>query len=43
VLGALMRALADAVEAGELDRQQPADVYLDFVAQHRARFGIPSA
>jgi poly(A) polymerase len=40
-LGALMRALTTAVEAGEVPERQPADVYLDFLAQHAERFGIP--
>jgi poly(A) polymerase len=40
-LGSLMRALTVAVETGEVPAQQPADVYLDFLAQHAERFGIP--
>ncbi|MBI2389482.1 MAG: HDIG domain-containing protein [Deltaproteobacteria bacterium] len=40
-LGTLMRALTAAVEAGEVPAQQPADVYLDFLAQHAERFGVP--
>jgi poly(A) polymerase len=39
-LGVLMRALMVAVESGELPAQQPVDVYLDFLDQHRERFGI---
>ncbi|MFI5299079.1 MAG: HDIG domain-containing metalloprotein [Polyangiales bacterium] len=39
-LGVIMRALGSAVEAGEVPAQQPVDVYLDFLAQHRDRFGI---
>jgi poly(A) polymerase len=41
VLGQIMRALTTAVEAGEVPAQQPADVYLDFLAQHAERFAIP--
>jgi poly(A) polymerase len=40
-LGVIMRALAVAVENGEVPAQQPVDVYLDFLAQHRGRFGVP--
>lgn len=40
-LGTLMRALTVAVEEGEVPAQQSADVYLDFLAQHADRFGIP--
>jgi poly(A) polymerase len=39
-LGAIVRGLSSAVEAGELPAQQPFDVYLDFLAQHAERFGI---
>jgi poly(A) polymerase len=41
-LGTVLRALTSAVEAGEVPAQQPPDVYLDFLAQHADRFGIPS-
>lgn len=40
-LGALMRALTVAVESGEVPAQQPADVYLDFLAANADRFGVP--
>ena len=40
-LGVVLRALTSAIEAGELPAQEPADVYLDFLAQHPDRFGIP--
>lgn len=40
-LGTLMRALTVAVESGEVPAQQPSDAYLDFLAQHADRFGIP--
>ena len=40
-LGTLMRALTVAVEAGEVPAQQSADVYLDFLAEHADRFGVP--
>ncbi len=39
-LGTLMRALTSAVEAGEVPAQQPADVYLDYLAENAERFGI---
>ncbi|HEY3233941.1 MAG TPA: HD domain-containing protein [Polyangiaceae bacterium] len=39
-LGTLKRALEEAVEAGEIPAQQPADFYVDFVAQNRQRFGV---
>jgi poly(A) polymerase len=39
-LGVIMRALLAAVENGEVPAQQPVDVYLDFLAQHRDRFGV---
>jgi poly(A) polymerase len=39
-LGVIMRALMVAVESGEVPAQQPVDVYLDFLAQHRERFGV---
>jgi poly(A) polymerase len=39
-LGVIMRALTVAVEGGEVPAQQPVDVYLDFLAQHRDRFGV---
>lgn len=39
-LGVLMRALTAAVESGEVPERQPADVYLDFLAQNAERFGI---
>jgi poly(A) polymerase len=42
-LGSLMRALTLAVESGEVPARQPADVYLDFLAQNRDRFGVPNA
>ncbi len=41
-LGILLRALTGAIESGELPGHQPADVYLDFLAQNVARFGLPS-
>jgi putative nucleotidyltransferase with HDIG domain len=41
-LGAIMRALTSAVEAGEVPERQPADVYLDFLAANAGRFGIPT-
>jgi poly(A) polymerase len=40
-LGTLLRALTVAVESGEVPPQQPADVYLDFLAENADRFGIP--
>ena len=40
-LGVVLRALTSAVEAGEVAGHQPADVYLDFLAEHADRFGIP--
>jgi poly(A) polymerase len=41
ILGQLMRALTTAVESGEVAPQQPAEAYLDFLAEHADRFGIP--
>ena len=40
-LGIIMKALNSATEAGEVPERQPADVYLDFLAQHADRFGLP--
>ncbi len=39
-LGAILRALTAAVEAGEIPARQPFDVYLDYLAEHRERFGV---
>ncbi|MBL8717002.1 MAG: HDIG domain-containing protein [Myxococcales bacterium] len=39
-LGAILRGLTAAIEAGELPARQPFDVYLDFLAEHRDRFGV---
>lgn len=39
-LGAILRGLTVAIEAGELPARQPFDVYLDFLAEHRDRFGV---
>jgi poly(A) polymerase len=41
ILGQIMRALMTAVESGEIAPQQCADAYLDFLAEHADRFGIP--
>jgi poly(A) polymerase len=40
-LGIIMRALMSAIDSGELPERQPADVYLDFLAEHAERFGLP--
>ncbi len=39
-LGDLMRHLAEAVEAGELEAQEPADYYLAYLASHSAEYGL---
>ena len=39
-LGELRRALEEAVSAGELPAQQPSEVYIDFIRNNRARFGL---
>jgi poly(A) polymerase len=39
-LGELRRAIELAVDSGELPAQQPNEVYLDFVRQNPARFGL---
>jgi poly(A) polymerase len=40
LIGDLRRALEAAVESGELAAGLGADVYIDFVRNHRARFGL---
>lgn len=40
LIGDLRRALELAVEAGELPSGQGADVYIEFVREHRERFGL---
>lgn len=40
-LGAILRGLTVAIEAGEVGARQPFDVYLDFLAEHRDRFALP--
>jgi poly(A) polymerase len=42
LIGDLRRALETAVEAGELPAGQPAQVYIDFVRDQPARFGLPT-
>jgi poly(A) polymerase len=41
LVGEIKRKLEGAVESGELPARAPAAVYLEFVAAHRARFGLP--
>ena len=39
-LGDLKRALEAAVEAGDIEERLEAAAYVEFVGQHRERFGI---
>jgi poly(A) polymerase len=39
-IGDIKRALEAAVEAGEIPAEQESEFYVQFVAEHRARFGI---
>jgi poly(A) polymerase len=39
-LGDLMKELAAAVEAGEIEAQQPARYYIEHLAAHRQRYGL---
>jgi len=41
LIGDIKRALEAAVEAGEIEGRLESTAYVEFVAQHRARFGIP--
>ena len=41
-LGDLMKQLAAAVEAGTLKAQQPANYYLEYLANHRAEYNLPN-
>lgn len=43
LIGEMRRALEVAVESGELQGGQSADVYIEFVRGQRARFGLPEA
>ncbi len=40
LIGDIKRALEGAVEAGELPPHQESEFYVDYVAQHRQRFGL---
>ena len=39
-IGEMKKALEEAIEAGEIAPQQPAEAYVDFVNAHRERFGL---
>jgi len=41
LIGDIKRALEAAVEAGEIEGRLESAAYVEFVGQHRARFGIP--
>lgn len=41
LIGDVKRALEGAIDSGELPARQESGFYVEFVAQHRARFGIP--
>jgi poly(A) polymerase len=43
LVGDMKRALEAAVESGELPAQAPAELYVEFVARRRARFGLPES
>ncbi|MCC6215325.1 MAG: HD domain-containing protein [Polyangiaceae bacterium] len=43
LIGDIKRALEAAIEAGELEPHREAEYYVDFVAEHRARFALPDA
>jgi poly(A) polymerase len=40
LVGEIKRALEAAVEAGEIEERQEPGYYVDYVARHRARFGL---
>jgi poly(A) polymerase len=40
LLGDVKRALEAAVEAGEIEPYLEAEAYVEFVGQHKERFGI---
>jgi poly(A) polymerase len=39
-LGDLMKQLTAAVEAGDIDPQNPADYYIDYLAAHRKEYAL---
>jgi poly(A) polymerase len=39
-IGEIKRALEEAVDAGDVPSHQQADVYVEFVRQNAARFGL---
>ncbi|HMI83627.1 MAG TPA: HD domain-containing protein [Polyangiaceae bacterium] len=41
LIGDMKRALTEAVEAGEIAPRLENDAYVEFVREHKARFGIP--
>ena len=41
LIGDLKRALEACVEAGELEPQQESEYYVQFLTEHRERFGVP--
>lgn len=40
IIGDIKRALEAACEAGEIEAERESEYYVDFVAKHRARFGL---
>lgn len=42
LIGDIKRALETAVDAGELESHRDSSYYVDFVAEHRERFGLPN-
>ena len=40
LIGDIKRALEAAIEAGEIEARLESSAYVEFVANHRARFGI---
>ena len=39
-LGALIKQLTAATEAGELEPQKPAEYYVEYLAAHREEYGL---
>jgi poly(A) polymerase len=41
LIGEIKRALEAAVDAGEIEGRLESSAYVEFVGQHKQRFGIP--
>jgi poly(A) polymerase len=40
LIGDIKRALEEAVQAGEIEARQPSEYYVQYVAEHKKRFGL---